>query len=405
MRSGFIVLLLGALGAAPASAQTSVTLVLTHATLLDGVSDSPRRDVSIEIAGRSIQRIVEGPYTVPAGARVIDVGGRFVVPGFVDAHAHIETLAAARRALESGVTTVRSASTSAYQDVALRELARSGAIAGPDVVPAGVFVTPDLGETILADPRLAPLASGVTTPDALRLLVRINVERGALVIKTRGTERAGLPNTDPRKQVYTEAQLGVIVQEAARLGVPVMAHAHGDEGALAAVRAGVRSIEHGTYLSDSTLVEMKRRGTYFVPTISTMVDLMREDNTVLRLRAPHMVPHLMRAVRRARELGIPVATGSDTDYGDRSMPRIAEEIGHLVEAGYTPAAALRAATTVGAQLLGMESSTGTITTGRDADLLVVQDNPLDDVRTLQDVLVVVSNGRVALERLPFAARR
>ena len=108
--------------------------------------------------------------------------------------------------------------------VALRELARSGRIPGPDVVAAGIYVTPNLGESVLADPRLSDLIGGVNTDDELRKLVNINIDRGVDVIKTRGTERAGLPGTDPRQQVYTERQLRIIVDEAASRGKSVMVH-------------------------------------------------------------------------------------------------------------------------------------------------------------------------------------
>jgi imidazolonepropionase-like amidohydrolase len=112
------------------------------------------------------------------------------------------------------------------------------------------------------------------------------------VIKTRGTERAGLPETDPRRQVYTERQLRVIVEEAARHDIPVMVHAHGDEGARAAVLAGARSIEHGTYLSPETIRLMKERGTFLVPTYDTIVENLEERfNYVLRLRAKHLLPN------------------------------------------------------------------------------------------------------------------
>lgn len=386
--------------AAPA-ATTSRPLVIRHANVIDGVADTVLRDATVIVRGGRIERIARGTVDVPSDAQVIDAAGGYLLPGLIDAHAHIETLAAARRALESGVTTFRSASVSGYQDVALRELARTGAIDGPDVLAAGLYVTPDLGETVLADPRLAPLAGGVTTPEQLRLLVRINLDHGVDVIKTRGTARAGLPDTDPRQQVYTEAQLRVIVEEAAARGVPVMAHAHGDEGARAAVLAGVRSVEHGTYLSDSTLRLMKARGTFFVPTLSVITALLTADNTVLRLRGPHMVPRLTSAVRRAHALGIPIVTGSDNDYAPNRTERIAEEVGRLVDAGLTPMEAIRSATTVAARLLRIDDRTGAVRVGLEADLIVVPDDPLTDVRTLQDVLVVVSNGRVALDRLPF----
>ena len=125
---------------------------------------------------------------------------------------------------------------------ALAELVRIGAVAGPEVLAAGTYVTPDLGETILADPRLARLHRGVESEADIRHLVRVNLDRGATVIKTRTTERAGTPTTDPRMQVYSERQLRAVVEEAATRGAHVLTHAHGDEGAWSAVRAGVRSI-------------------------------------------------------------------------------------------------------------------------------------------------------------------
>nr|MCU0618676.1 amidohydrolase family protein [Gemmatimonadaceae bacterium] len=259
----------GAVGAQPPAAPRA--LVLVRATLIDGTGAAPLRDATIVVDGGRIARIGVGRQPVPAGADTIDVAGRFVLPGLIDAHTHIASTAAMRRALESGVTTVRSANTPHYEDVGLRALVRRGVLAGPEMLAAGVFVTPYLGETALADPRLAEYAGAVLTPAQLRGVVRINLDRGVDVIKTRATERAGLPEQDPRKQVYDEAQLTAIVEEAATRGVPVLVHAHGDEGAYAAVRAGARSIEHGTFLSDSTLALMKARGTFLVPTYTTIV--------------------------------------------------------------------------------------------------------------------------------------
>ena len=389
-------------------AQAQSGLVLTHANVIDGISASVQRNVSIIVRGRTIERIVAGG-SVPNGLQEIDVGGRFVVPGLIDAHTHLSTLDAARRALESGVTTVRSASTPHYEDVVLRELAKSGAIAGPDVVAAGVFVRPALGDASLADPRLGAYLGGVQTLDALRGVVRINLDHGVDVIKTMATERAGLPNTDPRKQVYTETQLRAIVDEARTRNVPVMVHAHGDEGAYAAVAAGARSIEHGTYLSDSTLRLMKARGTYFVPTLSTVVDLTEPggdyDDPVLMLRGAHMLPRLKDAIRRAHAMGVPVVTGGDTQYGPNSLTRISQEVMRFVELGFTPLEALQSATTVAATLLGIADHTGKLVPGYEADLIVVEGNPLENVSALQDVLVVVSNGQIGLNRLPFVRTR
>lgn len=383
----------------------SPTLVITRANLVDGARGAFASDATVAIADGRIVGIATGAYTPPAGATVIDARGRYLVPGLIDAHTHITSLASARRALESGVTTVRSASVGAFQDVALREASKRGAIAGPDVVATGVFVTPSLGDAMLADPRLSALTGGVTTEAALREVVRVNASRGVDGIKTRGTERAGLPDTDPRKQTYTEQQLAWIVDEATKHNLPVMAHAHGDEGAYAAVKAGVRSIEHGTYLSDSTLRLMKERGTWLVPTWITVLDLAQPggdyDDPVLTLRGRNMAPALAAVVRKAHLMGVKIATGADTDYGVNSLSRISSEVALFVDAGISPLEALRAATMSTAELLRIGDRVGQIKEGYEADLILVEGNPLTDIRALADVLVVISNGRVALNRTPF----
>ena len=388
-----------------ASAQEPVRpVVLLHANVVDGTNDQPLRDVTVVLSGGRITQV--GVNAIhPADALVIDLRGRWLLPGLIDAHTHISSLAAARRALESGVTTVRSASTSNFQDVGIRELVRAGKIAGPDMLAAGVFISPDLGESVLADPRLASLAGGVNTLDELRRVVNVNADRGADVIKTRGTERAGLPNTDPRKQSYTEAQLRAVVEEAAKRGLPVLAHAHGDEGAYAAVKAGVRSIEHGTYLSDSTLRLMARTGAFLVPTYSTLIDLREPggdyDDPALHVRALHMIPVAQRMVRRAKELGVRVVTGVDTQYGATSVSRVSHEVVSFTELGFTPLEAIKSATSLAAECLGLGQKTGRIASGFEADLIVIEGNPLEDIRMIQDVTIVISNGRVALNRLPF----
>ncbi len=399
---------LPALLAANALAQGTPTarrLVLLHANLVDGTGAAPQRDVSIVIdAGR----ITSIGAANAGGADTIDVGGRWVVPGLIDAHTHINSTAGMKRALESGVTTVRSGNTPHYEDVGLRALVREGVIAGPEMLAAGVFVTPYLGETVLADPRLAPYARAVLTPQQLAAVVNINIDRGVDWIKTRATERAGLADQDPRKQVYDEAQLRAIVDAARARGVNVLVHAHGDEGAYAAVKAGARTIEHGTYLSDSTLRLMKERGTCFTPTYTTLIDLAEPggdyDTGPLRIRGQHMLPRAAAGIKAAYALGVPIITGVDTEYGAESVSRIPHEIMHFVQLGMTPMDAIRAATAVAAQCLGIANRTGTLRVGLEADLVVVERNPLDDVRALQDAVIVITDGRVALKRIPFGVR-
>ena len=360
---------------------------------------------SLLISNGKIIQIASSPARTSADYTSIDLEGKYVIPGFIDAHTHISSVDAAIRAMESGVTTARSASTPAYQDVSLRDMVLMGQLAGPEILAAGVFVTPDLGESILADPRLGEFIDGVTSEEALRRVVQINADRGVDVIKTRGTERAGLPNTDPRKQTYTEEQISFIVDEARKFQLPVMAHAHGDEGAYAAVKAGVISIEHGTYLSDRTLRLMKDKGTYLVPTYTTVVDLVEPggdyDNPILTFRGKHMLPSLQKVVKKALELGVKIAAGADTRYGPQSITRISTELENFVQLGMTPQDALRAGTVNGAELLGIKDRTGTLKEGMEADLLVIQGNPLEDIGFVHDVLMVMSNGQIVMKRIPF----
>jgi imidazolonepropionase-like amidohydrolase len=375
---------------------------LTNANLFDGVNERITENVTVLVNDGRIERIATGDVNVPRGYTVIDIEGNFLMPGMIDVHTHIDSIERAKRALDSGVTTVRSASVSAYQDIGLRELVRSGKLAGPEVLAAGVYVTPNLGAAALADPRLVELFDGVNSDDDLRRLVNINIDRGVDVIKTRGTQRAGLPNTDPRQQVYTERQLRIVVEEAAKHDIPVLVHAHGDEGARAAVLAGARSIEHGTYLKTETLQLMKEHGTWFVPTHVTIVDLVEERfNYVLRLRGRHMVPQLEKVMREAYELGVKFATGADNYYEAESINRISMEIEAFAKIGMSHFEALQAGTVNSAELLRIDDRTGRIAEGFEADMIVVPGNPLENLQVLEDVLLVMSNGQLALKRFPF----
>lgn len=350
-----------------------------------------------------------GSTPAPGGLQVVDVRGKYLLPGLIDAHTHASDVAAFRRALESGVTTARSSGVPHYVDVGFRELVKRGVAIGPDVVAAGYHVRPQMAqEAFLDHPEHADLMQGVTTIDRMRRAVQMNLSHGVDWIKILATERAGTADTDPRQQVYTEEEIRAIVQEAATKNVPVQAHAHGDEGAMAAVRAGVRSIEHGTYLSDATLQAMKERGTYLDPTYTTVIDVKEPggdyDVPALRIRGEHMLPRLRDTVRRAHAMGVKIVAGGDTGYGPNSLTRIAHELAHFVEIGFTPLQALQAATFVNAEMLRLEKSVGLLEAGFEADLIAVEKNPLDDITTCQDPLLVMSNGRIAIDRLDFARK-
>ena len=391
--------------AASGAQETAPELAVVGGSVLDVVAGTMSRANVIVGGGRILSVGAESP---PDGVEILDVSGKFVLPGFLDAHTHASRLSEVRRALESGVTTLRSASVGSYRDVAIGRLVAAGHLAGPDYLGAGVFVTPNIGEARLASESLYGIADDIRSEADLRMLVRVNAENGVRAVKTRATERAGLPDTDPRKQVFTEAQLRAVVEEASALGIPVLCHAHGDEGARAAVLAGVASIEHGTFLTRETLELMKERGTALVPTYTTLVDLDEPggdyDHPVLTLRADFMVPRMEETLRMAREIGVRVIAGSDTGYGPESVSRVGVEVANFVKLGFSPIEAIRSATVHAAELLRVDDSTGTIEPGKEADLIVVAEDPLVRIAAIQDVVAVVSNGRLAVNRLPFEVR-
>ena len=388
----------------PLMGQDLKSYAFKNANLFNGIENKIYPNSIVFVKAGKIEKIGKDGDAL-SGYEVIDCLGNYLMPGLMDAHSHLDNLASAKRALETGVTTVRTAGVSAFQDVSLMELSKSGKIAGPDVIPAGVYVSPNLEETVLADPRLGVLINGVRTDEELKLLVNVNIDRGAKVIKTRGTERAGIPDTDPREQVYTEQQIRVIVQEAGKRGVPVMIHAHGDEGSRAAVLAGAKSIEHGTFLSDETLNLMKEKGTYLVPTFITLEDLTQPGGDyvgpVLELRGKFMMPQAEKVFKKAHSLGIKIVTGADNSYTANTTSRISLECAHYVRMGMSNFEAIRSATVLAAELLGVDKTTGRIDKGFDADLILLAGNPLQEIRYLQDALLVMSNGQLALKRIPF----
>ena len=397
-------------GASPQSSQTTAPaptappLALVNANVVNVRDGRITGNATVVLRNGRIESIGTAP--APTGVAILDLKGKYLLPGLIDAHTHASDLAAFRRALESGVTTVRSAGVSNYVDVGFNELVKRGFAAGPNVITAGYHVRPQIApEAFLNNPEYADLMTGVTTLDAMRRAVRMNLAHGVDWIKILATERAGTPDTDPRKQVYTEDEIRAIVTEAATRNVPVQAHAHGEEGAMAAVKAGVRSIEHGTYVSDATLQLMKERGVYFDPTYTTVIDLTEAggdyDIAALRIRGEHMLPRLRDAVVRAHRLGVKIVTGGDTGYGPNSLTRIGQEITHFVEMGFKPLEAIQSATLINAEMLRLEKSIGVVETGFEADVIAVEKNPLERITTVEDPVLVISNGRVAFNRLAF----
>lgn len=406
-------------------------ILLRHATLLDGVAAGPQLDVAIVLrAGRieSVRPDRNGDTpAVGAPDSVIDLRGAWVVPGLIDAHVHMGVSRlwgepdsiAAQRALDRGVTTVRSmGNVPGFRDTALRDLYLAGDSRLPRLLAAGEWVLPVVGEDWLADfPTVRPLLTPATPADsALRLspgpgwrltgnsaaidsVVGLLAARGVDWVKVFATGRGGVASSDPKAPFLSESDVRAAVLAARRRGLQVAAHAHGDEGIRAAVLAGARTIEHGTYASEETLRLMGERGTCLVPTISALSE--PSPDSVVRARAAGMRVAVQESVRRARDLGIPVIAGTDADYSPATNGLLVE-LAALANAGLAPDEVMRAATSHAAECLGIADRTGTVAAGLDADLLVLDGDPRSDLALLDSPRMVILGGRL-VRRVPLAS--
>ena len=259
-----------AASAQPAADESPLALI--HANVIDGVVDEVLRDATVLVRGGKIEAV--GRVSVPPGSEVLDLEGRWLLPGLIDAHAHLFNLAGARRALEQGATTVRVLGTSHFVDVRMRELHAAGASDVPRVIAAGYQVRPDVIDAfpdfLLDFPQTLALRGGLHGADDLRRVVRALAERRVDFIKVLANERAGTPNTDPLTRTFDDAELGAIVDEARQHGLPVAAHAYTDDAVRAFVLAGGRTVEHVQLVSDATLALMKQRGVCLDPTVATL---------------------------------------------------------------------------------------------------------------------------------------
>ena len=404
-KSSFFLMLTGTLALAPAGATHAQDLVLLNATVIDGTGAPPREGITIVVRDAKITELTAESRD---GGEIIDLKGRFVLPGLIDAHTHILFPEAAARALLSGVTTARVPGDRYLRGMGTRDLIRGGYVRGPELLCSGGIVRPVLGEFFISPfPELGRyLNERLTGAENVSAVVRALLDRGADVIKVGASERAGLPTTEPRRQELTEEEIEAAVRAAAADGKFVAAHAHAEVGAEAAVRAGVRSIEHGTYINDRTLELMKDKGTYLVPTLAIMSPLGdpqsdTANDIALRIRTWHMQTALREVVRKARRMGIPIAASTDGSYGEgggTARVRIQHDMEELVAIGMSPLEAITAATWTGTQLLGVSERTGRIGVGLEADLLVLDRDPLSDFRVVYEPLIIVNNGKVVLNR-------
>jgi len=374
-------------------------LIIEGGTIVDPLTGGAISDGVLVLDGGKVAAVGNRDTTRRAVAAVarraqrLNAHGRWVVPGLVDAHIHANGLEDVRLHLQNGTTSVRSGSSSFYQDVALAALPEWAPGLSPHMLAAGLFVSPDQGDSILADPDLTPLAglkNGIRDVKDLAYFTGINLARGARVIKTRANPRAGIPEQDPRELVYGREQIAAIVK-AAR-GAGVLCHAYSAEGIDGAVRGGVKSIEHGVYLTEATIAEMVRRRTYFTPTLQAVDSMAEDSNPILAARGKEYTPIHQAAVRAAHEAGVTIVAGTDS-FGTEVTP-LGTEVRRLHEAGLSTLESLRAATTYSARLLCLEGKAGRFTPGSFADAVVVDADPLSDGTALEKVNTVVAQGVV-----------
>ncbi|HEV8383847.1 MAG TPA: amidohydrolase family protein, partial [Candidatus Acidoferrales bacterium] len=367
--------------------------------------------------------------SVPADADVIDLGDATLLPGFIDAHVHLtgeyrtdfrqgiidslqkpiaeQALDASvntRKTLLAGFTTARDLGATDQTDVGLRNAIRNGKIPGPRMLVTVHAIGATGGHCDMYQagarqgvfPESSPSEGIITGADEARRAVRIAHKYGADVIKVCATGGVlSLTDAVDTPQL-TQAELDALVDEAHALRLKVAAHAHGAEGARRAIRAGVDSIEHGTFLDDEALDLMKSRGTVLIPTMMAAQGLRERLQTpnafppAIEVKARAAIAALDATIRKAIAKGVKIGFGTDAVVYPHG--RNAEEFHQLVDHGMKPVEALRAGMSVDAELLGIADRVGTLETGKFADVIAVPGDPLRDIRVTEKVFFVMKEG-------------
>jgi len=410
-----------------------MTTVISNGRLLDCIGNEPLEDVSIVIEDGVIKEIYSGRKPISSGATIVDVGGKTVMPGLIDAHDHpamtelvpqkaanepplyivLGMINNLKRILKAGFTTARDMGGAHWS---LRRAIEDGLIKGPRLLIACVILSPTgghgdenlHGERLFHNDlrRIRTFGQLCDGEAECRKAAREQIRNGADHIKIVATGGIASPNDEPWHLQFCEAEIKAIVEEAESVGLYVAAHCEHDSGTRKAVKCGVRTIEHGLFLSEDTAKLMKEKGAYLIPTLASMwwgmtygpeigaaEWALRQYKEPLGPGKPDALEAGALAIQLARKVGVPVGSGADyissPSFGSEAM-----ELKLKTESGMTPYEAIKSATIVNAEIMRMTDKIGSLEAGKWADIIAVDGKPDEDI----NALVEIDNIRLVMKK-------